>query len=68
MPLPTESKYAIHDTWIGCTIANLGKIEYLDENNEQTDKNNALRERFVLPFKDKYGVDINLEKIIYGKE
>lgn len=34
------------------------KIEYLDENNEQTDKNNALRERFVLPFKDKYGVDI----------
>ena len=34
------------------------KIEYLDENNEQTDKNNALRERFVLPFKDKYGGSI----------
>lgn len=34
------------------------KIEYLDENNEQTDKNNALKKRFVLPFKDKYGGSI----------
>ena len=31
LPLPTESKYAIHDTWIACTIANNGKIEYLEE-------------------------------------
>ena len=31
LPLPTDSKYAIHDTWIACTIANNGKIEYLDE-------------------------------------
>lgn len=31
LPLPTESKYAIHDTWIACTVANNGKIEYLDE-------------------------------------
>lgn len=31
LPLPTESKYAIHDTWIASTISNKGKIEYLDE-------------------------------------
>lgn len=31
LPLPTDSKYAIHDTWIACTVANLGKIEYLNE-------------------------------------
>lgn len=31
LPLPTESKYAIHDTWIACAVANNGKIEYLDE-------------------------------------
>ena len=31
LPLPTISKYAIHDTWIGCTVANQGKVEYLDE-------------------------------------
>lgn len=31
LPLPTQSKYVIHDTWIACTIANLGKVEYLDE-------------------------------------
>lgn len=31
IPIPTESKYAIHDTWIGCVVANNGKIEYLDE-------------------------------------
>lgn len=31
LPLPTESKYAIHDTWVGCTVANLGKIDYLNE-------------------------------------
>lgn len=31
LPLPTESKYAIHDTWIACTVANKGKVEYLDE-------------------------------------
>ena len=31
LPLPTQSKYAIHDTWIACTVANNGKMEYLDE-------------------------------------
>lgn len=31
LPLPIESKYVIHDTWIACTVANKGKIEYLDE-------------------------------------
>lgn len=32
LPLPlTSPKYAIHDVWIACTIANNGKIEYLDE-------------------------------------
>ena len=31
LPIPTESKYAIHDTWIACTVANNGKMEYLDE-------------------------------------
>ena len=31
LPLPTESKYAIHDTWIASTVANKGKVEYLDE-------------------------------------
>lgn len=31
LPLPTESKYAIHDTWIASTISNKGKVEYLDE-------------------------------------
>ena len=31
LPIPTQSKYAIHDTWIACTVANNGKMEYLDE-------------------------------------
>lgn len=31
LPIPTDSKYAIHDTWIACTVANNGKVEYLDE-------------------------------------
>lgn len=31
LPLPTQSKYAIHDAWIACVIANNGKVEYLDE-------------------------------------
>ena len=31
LPLPTISKYAIHDTWIACVVANKGKIAYLDE-------------------------------------
>lgn len=31
VPLPTESKYAIHDTWIACAVVNNGKVEYLDE-------------------------------------
>ncbi len=31
LPLPIDSKYAIHDTWIACTVANKGKVEYLDE-------------------------------------
>lgn len=31
LPIPTDSKYAIHDTWIACTVVNNGKVEYLDE-------------------------------------
>ncbi len=31
LPLPIDSKYAIHDTWIACTVANNGNVEYLDE-------------------------------------
>lgn len=31
LPLPQVSKYAIHDTWIATTVANKGKVEYLDE-------------------------------------
>ena len=31
LPLPTESKYVIHDTWIACVMANKGKVAYLDE-------------------------------------
>ena len=31
LPLPTLSKYAIHDTWIACTVVNNGKVEYLEE-------------------------------------
>lgn len=31
IPIPTESKYAIHDTWIATTVVNNGKVDYLDE-------------------------------------
>ena len=31
IPIPLTSKYAIHDTWIACTIVNNGKVAYLDE-------------------------------------
>lgn len=31
IPIPVVSKYAIHDTWIACTVANCGKVAYLDE-------------------------------------
>lgn len=31
IPIPIISKYAIHDTWIACTVANMGKTAYLDE-------------------------------------
>lgn len=31
LPLPIESKYAIHDTWIASTVVNNGKVEYLEE-------------------------------------
>lgn len=31
LPIPTQSKYAIHDTWIATAIANNGTVEYLDE-------------------------------------
>lgn len=31
VPIPTDSKYVIHDTWIACVVANKGKVEYLDE-------------------------------------
>lgn len=31
IPIPTDSKYVIHDTWIGLVVSIYGKIEYLDE-------------------------------------
>ena len=31
IPIPTNSKYVIHDTWIGLIVSLYGKIEYLDE-------------------------------------
>lgn len=31
IPIPTDSKYVIHDSWIGLTVSLYGKIEYLDE-------------------------------------
>lgn len=31
IPIPTDSKYVIHDTWIGLIVSLYGKIEYLDE-------------------------------------
>ena len=31
IPIPQDSKYVIHDTWIGLIVALNGKIEYLDE-------------------------------------
>ena len=31
IPIPTSSKYVIHDTWIGIIVSLYGKIEYLDE-------------------------------------
>lgn len=31
LPIPTDSKYVIHDTWIGLVVSLNGKIEYLDE-------------------------------------
>lgn len=31
LPLPRGSKYILHDAWIADTVANNGKIEYLDE-------------------------------------
>lgn len=31
IPIPTESKYAIHDTWIATVVINNGKVAYLDE-------------------------------------
>lgn len=31
IPIPTDSKYAIHDTWIATVVVNNGKAAYLDE-------------------------------------
>jgi len=31
LPIPTTSKYVIHDTWIGLIVALSGKVSYLDE-------------------------------------
>ena len=31
LPIPTYSKYAIHDTWIGVIVSIYGKVAYLDE-------------------------------------
>ena len=31
LPIPTDSKYVIHDSWIGIITSLDGKIEYLDE-------------------------------------
>lgn len=31
IPIPTDSKYVIHDTWIGLIVSLKGKISYLDE-------------------------------------
>ena len=31
LPIPTDSKYVIHDTWMGLVVSLNGKIEYLDE-------------------------------------
>ena len=31
IPIPMDSKYVIHDTWIGLIVALNGKIAYLDE-------------------------------------
>ena len=31
LPLPRDSKYVIHDTWIGLVHSLYGKVEYLDE-------------------------------------
>lgn len=31
IPIPTDSKYVIHDTWIGLIVALYGKVTYLNE-------------------------------------
>lgn len=31
VPIPTDSKYVIHDTWIGLIVALKGKVSYLNE-------------------------------------
>lgn len=31
IPIPTNSKYVIHDTWIGVIVSLYGKVEYLNE-------------------------------------
>ena len=31
LPIPTYSKYVIHDTWIGLIVSIYGKVAYLDE-------------------------------------
>jgi len=35
LPIPTYSKYAIHDTWIGVIVSIYGKVAYLDEKTIQ---------------------------------
>jgi glycosyltransferase involved in cell wall biosynthesis len=31
VPIPKNSKYVLHDTWIGLVVSLYGKVEYLDE-------------------------------------
>ena len=31
LPIPTDSKYVIHDSWIGLIVSLHGKVEYIDE-------------------------------------
>ena len=55
LPIPTESKYAIHDTWIATTVVNNGKVEYLDEKTikyRQHGKNQVGTEKISHGFKE----------------
>ena len=54
LPIPTYSKYAIHDTWIGIIVSIYGKIAYLDEKTikyRQHGKNQVGTEKISHGFK-----------------